>query len=103
MTTTTNLHILAEARQSDHALKERPRVADRQRPVTRPKVETERETRLWRICAEAASPELSGIEWIALLLLGASAFGALAYGFSESFHLFDSGALDQTVRALLTK
>ena len=98
--TTTDFSILAKPLQSDQALKKQPQVAGRQRPVIRPKLETEPETRLWKICAKAASPALSGVEWIALLLLGV---GALAYGFSESFHLINSGALDQTVRALLTR
>jgi hypothetical protein len=103
MMTTTKFSILAEPAQSDQPLAERPRVADRRRPVTRPKVETEPETRLWKICAKAVSRRLSGVEWVALLLLGASALGALAYGFSESFHLINSDALDQTVRPLLTR
>jgi hypothetical protein len=103
MMTTTKFSILAEPVQSDQALTERPRVADRRRPSTRPKVETETETRLWKICAKAVSPRLSGVEWIALLLLGAAAFGALACCFSEAFQLFNSGALDETVRGLLTR
>ena len=103
MTTTTNFSIVAKPLRTDQTLKERARVATGQRPVTRPKAEAGPETRLWKICAEVASPGLSGVEWIPLLLLGASALGALAYGFSESFHLFNSGALDQTVRALLTR
>jgi hypothetical protein len=99
---TTNFSIVAKLLQSHQTVKEQSRVAVQvQRPVTRAKVEAEPETRLWKICTEVASPRLSGVEWIALLLFGASAIGALAYGFSESFHLFSSGALDQTVRALL--
>jgi hypothetical protein len=39
----------------------------------------------------------------ALLLFGSSALAALAFCFSESFHLLNSGALDQTVRALLSR
>ena len=39
----------------------------------------------------------------AAVLVGASALAALAYGFSELFHLINSGALDETVRALLTR
>jgi hypothetical protein len=102
MMTTANFSIVAKPLQSDQGLKQQPRVAGKQR-VTRPKAETEPETRLWKICAEIASPRLSGVEWIALLLLGVSIFGALACCYSESFHLFTSGALDQTVRALLTR
>jgi hypothetical protein len=103
MTTTTDFSILAKPLQSGQGLKDRPRVATGQRPVTRPKVEAEPETRLWKICAEAAPLRLSGVEWIALLPLGAAALGGLACCFSESFHLFNSGALDQTVRTLLTR
>jgi len=101
--TTTNLYIVAEPLQPDRAIKQRSRVADRQSPVTRSKVGTEPQIRLWKLCAEVASARLTGVEWIGLLLLGVSALSALAYGFFELFNLFNSGALDQTVRALLTK
>ena len=101
--TTTNLYVVAEPLACAQPLKQPSQVEDRQRPVTRSKIETEPQTRLWKICAEVASARLTGVEWIGLLLLGVSALGALAYGFFELFNLFSSGALDQTVRALLTK
>jgi hypothetical protein len=103
MTTTENFRILAEPLESLRGLKDQRRAASGEHSFSRSKAETEPETRLWKICAKAASPGLNGVEWIALLLLGASALGAMAYGFSESFHLFNSGALDQTVRAILTR
>jgi len=98
-----NFHILAKTLQSDQGLKEQNRVAIRQPWFTRPKAVAEPEARLWKVCAETASPRLSGFEWIAFLLFGALALGTLAYCFSELFHLLNSGALDQTVRALLTR
>jgi hypothetical protein len=100
MTTTTNFTILAEPLRG---LKEERRAAATQRSLRRSKAETEPERRLWKLCGEAAPPRFSGIEWIALLLFGTSALGALAFCFSEWFHLFNSGALDQTVRALLAR
>jgi hypothetical protein len=102
MITTADFYILAKPLQFDQGLKQRPRVATGQPFFAASEVETESETRLWKVCAKATSPRISGLEWVAFLLLGVSALGALAYGFSESFHLFNSGALDLTVRALLT-
>jgi hypothetical protein len=103
MMTTADFHILAEPLQSRQGWKDERQVAAGQRSFSRSKAETEPEARLWKLCAEVASPRLSGVEWIALLLFGASALAALAFCFSESFHLLNSGALDQTVRALLTR
>ena len=99
--TTTNFLILPEPLKSHLGSKGKGQAASGQHSFSRPKVETEPETRLWKICAKVASPGLSGVEWIALLLLGAAACGAVACCFWESFRLFNSGALDQTVRALL--
>ena len=101
--TTANFTILAEPLESHQGLKDKRQVAARQRSFSRSKAETEPEARLWKLCPEAAPARLSGVEWIALLSFGASALGALAFCFSESFHLLNSGALDQTVRALLIK
>ena len=103
MTTTANFTILAKPLESHQGLKDKRQAAAGPHPLSRSKAETEPESRLWKLCAEAASPRLSGVEWIALLLFGASAVAALAFCLSESFHLLNSGALDQTVRALLIK
>lgn len=101
---TADFYVPAAPLQFDWELtKERARVANKQPSLTRPKVEAEPETRLWKICAEAAPPRLSGFERIALLVFGASAFVALACCAFEWFHLFTSGALEHTVRALLTR
>ena len=102
--TTADFHILAEPRRSVRRLKEeRPRVAAEQSSLTRPKVEAEPETRLWKVCAEATSPRLSKFEWIAILVFAASALVAMACCTFEWFQLSNSGALDQTVRALLAR
>jgi hypothetical protein len=103
MATTANFTILAEPLESHQGFKDKRRIAAGPCPLSRSEAETEPEARLWKLCAEAASPRLSGAEWIALLSLGASALAALALCLSESFHLFSTGALDQTVRALLAK
>jgi hypothetical protein len=101
---TANYYGLAEAPQSYRELKEeRARVATKPSSFARPKVEAEPETRLWRVCAAAASPRLSRLEWIAILVFGASAFLSLAFCAFESFHLFSTGSLDQIVRAILTR
>lgn len=102
--TTADFYILAEPRRSDRPLKqEQARVATEQSSLSRPKVEAEPETRLWKVCAEAASPRLSRLEWIAILVFAASALVAMACCTFEWLHLSNSGALDQTVRALLTR
>ena len=100
--TTADFFILTGPSESDYGLKGDRQVAAGRRGFSRSEAETEPETRLWKVCAKAASSRLSGAEWIALLFFGASALGALASCFSELFHLFNSGALDQIVRALLT-
>lgn len=101
--TTADFYILAEPRRSDRRLKEElPRVATEPSSLSRPKVEAEPETRLWKVCAEAASPRLSRLEWIAVLVFAASALIAMACCTFEWFQLSNSGALDQMVRALLT-
>jgi hypothetical protein len=102
--TTANYYILADPPRSAQELtKERSRVATKQSSFTRPKVEAEPETRLWKICSEIAPPRLDRFEWIALLVFGASAFLSLAFCAFEWFHLFNSGALDQIARAILTR
>lgn len=100
---TANFYILAKPLQSDEGIEEQSRGSTRQLSVARPKTETEPEERLWKICAEVSSPKLWRFEWIAFLSLGVLAFGALVCCFSELFHLLNSGALDETVRALLTR
>jgi hypothetical protein len=80
---TANFYILAKPLQSDQGIREQHRTATRQVSVVQAEAEAEPGQRLWKICAEAASPRLSAFEWIAFLLLGASTFGALAYCFTE--------------------
>jgi hypothetical protein len=102
--TTSNYYVLADfPRSAQELTKERPRVATKQSSLTRPTVEAEPETRLWKICAEVAPPRLNRFETVALLVFGASAFLSLAFCACEWFHLFNSGALDQIVRAILTR
>jgi hypothetical protein len=67
------------------------------------KAGAEPEARLWKICAEAASPQFTALEFVALILFGVLSLGAVSYCVSELFQLLNSGALDQTVRVLLTR
>jgi hypothetical protein len=78
-----NLYILAMPMQSDQAIREQHRTARQQVSVVQAKAETKPGQRLWKICAETASPWLSALESIAFLLLGASTFGALVCCFTE--------------------
>jgi len=102
--TTTDFYILAAPLQSDQELTEEARrLAIKQPSFTRRKVEAEPETRLWKICAQAAPPRLGAAEWIALLLFGASAICVLACCVFEWLQLSNSGSLDRVVRELLTR
>jgi len=101
--TTANFYVLAKPRQPDQDQNEQPRVASGQPSFARPKVEAEPESRLWKVCAEEVSSRLGALEWMTLLFLGILALGAVGFCFSEFFDLFSSGALDQTVRVLLTR
>jgi hypothetical protein len=100
---TANFYIPEKPLQPDQGLKEQNRITTGQPSLARSKAETEPEARLWKVCAEAASPRLNGLEWLALLVFGVLALGAVALCFSELFQLLKSGALDETVRALLTR
>jgi hypothetical protein len=101
--TTADFYILADPRRSDRRVKKhRARIATERLLRSRSKVEAETETRLWKLCAEVASPRLSRFEWIAILVFAASALAAMACSAFEWIQLANSGALDQTVRALLT-
>jgi hypothetical protein len=102
--TTADFYVSAAPLQSELQLtKERPQVAKKEPSFTPRKVEAEPETRLWKICAQAAPPRLGAAEWIALLLFGASAICVLACCVFEWIQLSNSGSLDQVVRALLTR
>jgi len=101
--TTANFHVLAKPLQPDQGRNEQPRVASGQPSFARPKVEAEPEARLWKVCAEEASSRLGALEWMMLLFFGVLALGAVGFCFSELFDLLSSGALEQTVRALLTR
>jgi hypothetical protein len=98
-----NFYVLAKPLQSDEGIEERSCDATRPLSGIRPKAETEPEERLWKVCAEAVSPRFSALESLAFVFFGALAIGALACCFSELFQLISSGALDQTVHALLKK
>jgi hypothetical protein len=99
---TANLYIQAKAAEFDQGRKEQNRVTTGQSSISQSKAEAELDARLWKVCAEVASPRFRGFESVLFLLFGALAFGALAYCFSELFHFLTSDALDQTVRVLLT-
>jgi hypothetical protein len=102
--TTADFYILAEPTRSDRGLKEkRARAGAKQSLLSQPKVEAEPETRLWKVCLKAASPRFSRFEWIAILVSAASALVSMTCCAFEWIQLANSGALDQTVRALLAR
>ena len=99
--TTANYYVLTEPARELPG--ERPGVAAEQSSFQRRTIEAEPETRLWKICAEAAPPRLGVLERTALFLFAVSAIVDLAYCVFVWFQLSNSGSLDQVVRALLTR
>jgi hypothetical protein len=100
---TTNFYTLAKPLRSDQGLKEERQAATRRLSDTGDKAEAEPEGRLWKVCAEAASPKFTVPELAAFLLFGLLSLGAGAYCISELLQLLNSGALDQAVGVLLTR
>jgi len=100
---TANFYVLAKPMQSAQGLQEQHRAKTGKRSFRRSLVEAEPEARLWKICAEVASPRLSGFELVVFLLFGALSLVAIAYCFSGLFQLLNGDALEQTVRVLLGK
>ena len=99
--TTANYYVLAEPVRE--LPRQRPAVAAEQSSFQRRTKEAEPETRLWKICAEAAPPRLGVVERTALFLFAFSAIVGIAYCVFEWFQLSNAGSLDQVVRALLTR
>jgi hypothetical protein len=81
---TANFYVLAKPMQSAQGLQEQHRAKTGKRSFRRP-VEAEPEARLWKICAELASPRLGGFELVVFLLFGALSLVAMAYCFSGLF------------------
>jgi hypothetical protein len=100
---TANFYILAKPLQPDQGIKEWNAAATGQASFTLPKAEAEPEARLWKVCTAAVSPRFSVLESFAFLLFGALSLAALACCFSELLQFLSSGALNQTVHALLTR
>ena len=94
---TVDFYVLAKPQQCDQGLREARRVERRRLCLKEP------ERSLWRMCAEAAAPRFSALERILFLLVGALSLGASAYCLAESLCLLNSGALDEVVRAFLTR
>jgi hypothetical protein len=59
--------------------------------------------RLCALCREVASPKFGRLELIAFSLLGVFASAVTIFSFAELFYVISSGALEQTVQALLAK
>jgi hypothetical protein len=100
---TANVYILAKPLQPDQGLKEQHRIGTGQPLFSRTKAQADLQVHLWKVCAEVASPWSSVFEWIAFLSFGALSLVLLTYCFCELLPLVNSNALDQTVRALLTR
>ena len=99
--TAANYYVLAEP--FKELTEERSRVAAEKTSIKRREIEAKPETRLWKICAEAAPPRLGVLERTALFVFAVSAIFGLACCVFEWFQLSNTGSLDQVVRALLTR
>jgi cytochrome c-type biogenesis protein CcmH/NrfG len=99
--TTANYYVLTEP--FKELTEERPRVASEKASLKRRTIEAEPETRLWKVCAEAAAPRLSVFERTALFVFAVAAIVCLACCVFEWVQLYNTGSLDQVVRALLSR
>jgi hypothetical protein len=99
--TTANFYVLTEP--FKELTKERSPVAAEKTSPKRREIEAQPETRLWKICAEAAPPRLSIFEWTMLLVFAVSAILGLAWCLFEWVQMSNTGSLEQVVRALLTR
>jgi hypothetical protein len=64
---------------------------------------TEPENRLWKLSMGADSRKGRRLELIAFLFFGVLVSAAAVYCCTELLHVINSGALEQTVQALLTR
>jgi hypothetical protein len=99
--TTANYYVLTEY--FKELTEQRLPVAAEKTSPKRREVEAEPETRLWKICAEAAPPRLGVFERTALFVFAVSAIFGLACCVFEWVQLSNSGSLEQVVRAVLTR
>jgi hypothetical protein len=75
----------------------------RQRLTVQIRSKTEPENRLWKLSMEAASLKSRKLELTAFLFFGVVASVATVYCATELFQVVNSGALEQTVQALLAR
>ena len=75
----------------------------RRRPTAQLRSEIESEHSFYGLSREAASPKFSRLELIAFLFFGVLVSGATVYSGTELIHVVNSGALEQTVRTLLSR
>jgi hypothetical protein len=99
---TSNLFIPKAPFHFIKATAEQDRRNSRQRPTLRIRGETEPENRLWKLSMEAASLKDAKLELIALFVFGFLVSAAAVYCGAELLNGVNSGALEQTVRALLS-
>ena len=101
MTTATTYHVFTEP--FKELTEERAPVPAETTSPKRREVAAAPETRLWKICAEAARPRLGVFERTALFVFAVAAIFGLACCVFEWVQLSNSSSLDQVVRALLTR
>jgi hypothetical protein len=67
------------------------------------KAETTPEHRLWKVCRQTVSPKLSKVDLLAFVFFAIVAVVAIVCSFSILFQTLGSGALEETVRTLITR
>src|SRR5208282_6198920 len=77
--------------------------AGRKRPTAQLRSQIEPERRLYKLSSEAVSPKVGRLDLTAYLLFGVLVSAATVYSGTELFHVVNSGGLEQTVQALLSR
>ena len=89
--------------QFDTRIREQGYCAGRKRPTAQLRSEIEPERRLYKLSGEAVSPKVGRLDLIAYLFFGVLVSAATVYCGTELFHVVNSGGLEQTVQALLSR
>jgi hypothetical protein len=100
---TANFFIPAERLKLRPSISEQSRQPAARQSTANVRVELAPEHRLWKVCGEAASSKLGKVDVLVFAFFAIVAVIATACSFSELFHTLGSGALEQTVRALITR
>jgi hypothetical protein len=103
MMLTTNFFIPTEPFHFSKGKVEQKRRPGRQGLIVQIRSKTQPENRLWKLSLEASSLKSRNLELTVFLFFGLVATAAAVYCGTELFQVVKSGALEQTVQALLAR